>query len=257
MAEVARRTGLAYTTVSYHRACLSERRAEPVESTSEELELEGFLIPVTTRGEVHRLLAAGYSRAEVARRLGVSKSTVTYHARRFGMNIDARAARRYDWKVVQRYYDAGHSVRECVARFGFCTASWTSAVRRGDVVARATTMPIEELLAAPRARAHLKRRLIKDGLLATICACCGIEDWRGKRLSLELHHLNGNRSDNRLANLALLCPNCHSQTDTWGGRNGGRPAAALVEARERRGTRPPTEPSGRPQPGVPSPSGAK
>jgi DNA-binding CsgD family transcriptional regulator len=194
-------------------------------NTSEELELENLLTPVTTRGEVHRLLSAGCSRAEVARRLGVSKSTVTYHAQRFGMNIDARAARRYDWRVIQRYYDADHSVQECRTRFGFSTASWTCAVRRGDVVARATTMPIEELLAAPRGRSHLKRRLIKAGLLAALCGSCGIREWRGGPLALELHHVNGDRSDNRLENLALLCPNCHSQTDTWGGRNGGRMAA--------------------------------
>ncbi len=41
-------------------------------------------------------------------------------------------------------------------------------------------------------------------------------------LSLELHHVNGDGQDNRLENLMLLCPNCHSQTDTWGARNKGR-----------------------------------
>jgi 5-methylcytosine-specific restriction endonuclease McrA len=45
-------------------------------------------------------------------------------------------------------------------------------------------------------------------------------------LSLQLHHINGERHDNRLENLALLCPNCHSQTNTWAGRNGTRRRAA-------------------------------
>ena len=45
---------------------------------------------------------------------------------------------------------------------------------------------------------------------------------RDRPLSLELHHRNGERHDNRLENLALLCPNCHSQTEeSWGGRNTG------------------------------------
>jgi hypothetical protein len=48
---------------------------------------------------------------------------------------------------------------------------------------------------------------------------CGISEWRDRPLSLELHHRNGEKHDNRLENLALLCPNCHSQTDSWGGRN--------------------------------------
>ena len=49
---------------------------------------------------------------------------------------------------------------------------------------------------------------------------CGLTSWRGKPLALALHHINGDRLDNRLENLALLCPNCHSQTDNFSGRNG-------------------------------------
>jgi DNA-binding CsgD family transcriptional regulator len=222
LAEIARRTGLAYTTVSYHRSRLSERKADVTDAIPpKQPDPESFLVPISTRQEVHRLLRSGHSRADVARRLGLSKSTVTYHARRFGMDIDARAARRYDWKVIQRYYDEGRSMEECRARFGFSTAAWSSAVRRGDVVSRGNAMPIEQLLAAPRGRAHLKRRLIKAGLLSSRCRDCGIAEWLGLPLPLELHHLNGDRHDNRLENLALLCPNCHSQTDTWGGRHGG------------------------------------
>lgn len=48
------------------------------------------------------------------------------------------------------------------------------------------------------------------------CAWCGIAEWRGSALVLHLDHINGINNDNRLVNLRLLCPNCHSQTETYG-----------------------------------------
>jgi DNA-binding CsgD family transcriptional regulator len=83
-----------------------------------------------TRAEVARLLGLGVRRVEIARRLGVSKATVSYHARRLGQPVDERCARRYDWEAVQRYYDAGRTVRECIDAFGFSSASWFEAVKR-------------------------------------------------------------------------------------------------------------------------------
>lgn len=50
------------------------------------------------------------------------------------------------------------------------------------------------------------------------CDCCGITEWQGKELVLQLDHKNGNNHDNRLENLHWLCPNCHSQTDTFCGK---------------------------------------
>lgn len=61
----------------------------------------------------------------------------------------------------------------------------------------------------------LKSRLIKEGILEYKCAKCDIFSWLGEKLSLQLDHINGDRKDNRIENLRLLCPNCHSQTDTF------------------------------------------
>ena len=70
----------------------------------------------------------------------------------------------------------------------------------------------------------LKKRLIKEGYMKDICDSCNIGPlWKyyGKeqKLVLQLEHINGNHTDNRIENLIPLCPNCHSCTSTFGGRN--------------------------------------
>lgn len=69
------------------------------------------------------------------------------------------------------------------------------------------------------ARSVLRRYVIKNNLIPYRCAICGCVEWQGRTLSLELDHINGINNDNRIENLRFLCPNCHSQTTTYGSRN--------------------------------------
>lgn len=66
---------------------------------------------------------------------------------------------------------------------------------------------------------RLKIRLLKAGLKERRCENCGTKDWLGELIPLELHHEDGNRKNNQLNNLALLCPNCHAMTDNYRGKN--------------------------------------
>jgi 5-methylcytosine-specific restriction endonuclease McrA len=183
------------------------------------------------RRRVGELRGKGMSYVAIARELGLAKATVAYHARRLGIPASEKFARRYDWARVQGAIDEGLSMRRCRERFGFSRDAWGKAVKRGDIVPGDRVMPISELLVVGRRtnRGHLKKRLLNAGLKENRCERCGISEWRGRRLSMQLHHVNGEGLDNRLENLEFLCGNCHSQTDTYGGRNGHRRKRGVEE----------------------------
>jgi 5-methylcytosine-specific restriction endonuclease McrA len=139
--------------------------------------------------------------------------------------------RMYDWSEVQAFYDNGNSVRECQARFGFSAMTWQKARLRGEIKPRPQSMPITRLLSGRRNRTHIKTRLLRAGLLENRCEQCGLESWRGKPLSMHIDHVNGVRDDHRLENLRMLCPNCHSQTETYAGRNAKKRRQSLQDPR--------------------------
>ena len=66
---------------------------------------------------------------------------------------------------------------------------------------------------------RLKLKLLKEGIKEHRCEICNITEWMGKPTPIELDHIDGNRYNNDLSNLRVLCPNCHAQTDTYSGKN--------------------------------------
>lgn len=76
---------------------------------------------------------------------------------------------------------------------------------------------------------RLKKRLVSEGVLEYKCAgenCKVGNEWNGKQITLQLDHANGIHNDNRIENIRFLCPNCHSQTGTFSGKN-------LIKRREK------------------------
>ena len=70
-----------------------------------------------------------------------------------------------------------------------------------------------------KTRAGVRKRILKENTIENKCNECGILEWQGQKLSLHLDHINGDRWDHRIENLRFLCPNCHSLTETYTGKN--------------------------------------
>lgn len=81
-------------------------------------------------------------------------------------------------------------------------------------------IPDEEYYVNGTPRTGIRERVIKDNHIPYICACCNnIGEWNGQQLSLQLDHIDGDSNNNELTNLRWLCPNCHTQTSTYGSKN--------------------------------------
>lgn len=65
----------------------------------------------------------------------------------------------------------------------------------------------------------LRKKLLREGLKEYVCECCLNTTWNNKPIPLEVHHMDGDKTNNDISNLQLLCPNCHALTDTYKGKN--------------------------------------
>lgn len=110
-------------------------------------------------------------------------------------------------RIVDLGIDTSHFEKEGVR---------AQAVRRTDIkdilVENSTYLSIS----------RLKIRLVNENILKYECSICkNTGEWNGQALSLQLDHINGVNNDHRIENKRFLCPNCHSQTSTYSGRNKG------------------------------------
>lgn len=109
-------------------------------------------------------------------------------------------------------------MNEIIKKFNLGTSHFTyGAIKKTGV----HKTPTEDYLTGKvKITAHkLRLRLIADGYFEEKCNRCGNTKWLGEKIPLELHHRDGNKENNSLENLELLCPNCHVFTDTYKTKN--------------------------------------
>jgi hypothetical protein len=75
---------------------------------------------------------------------------------------------------------------------------------------------------------RLRLKLIREGVKEHCCESCGLREWLGKPIPLELDHIDGDHTNNALKNIRVLCCNCHAQTDNWRGKKKKKPACSHI-----------------------------
>jgi len=177
--------------------------------------------------EIRGLLKSGATCAEVVKKIGVKRSTVDYHAKKIGVSILVGHYRKYNWSDIQNDITGGMTVKEIREKHGFAVGSYTKAVNRGELNPKKplVQMSLDELCALfdgldvlPYHRQCIRKKMVSEGIPYE-CAWCGVSEWRGRKLTLDVDHVDGCRTHNVRTNFRFLCPNCHSITPTWKGRN--------------------------------------
>lgn len=149
-----------------------------------------------------------WNESQLRRAVHESKS-VTEVIKRLGMAVSGSNA---------------HNISRNIKKFGMETSHFDSLYWHKRNGIATSKMSNEDIFVkgGTTSRNFIRKRIIKDNLLEYKCSKCNINEWLGEELILHLDHINGDRYDNRLENLRWLCPNCHTQTSTWGQKKKGR-----------------------------------
>lgn len=160
------------------------------------------------REKLIEYLNRGLNNSEIAREAGVSDTTVRKWLRRYGLKknptrFDPTPKPRRTCKLCGNLVDrpANRYCRQCLQKPESIQFQWLERT------------PYEEIKTDPRR----KKKLLHER--GHRCESCGLTEWQGKPIKLEMHHVDGDADNNSRENLQLLCPNCHSQTPTFRSKN--------------------------------------
>jgi HNH endonuclease len=163
---------------------------------------EHVFVPCYTESEARDAIAESLSYAETLRRLGLCATGGNWRTLRMWTER---------WSIPTEHFDPNAS---------------------NAAAARQRARPLEEILVqgSTYSRGSLKRRLWASGLKPRQCELCGQgELWHGSPMGLILDHANGQRDDNRLENLRIVCPNCAATLDTHCGRKNRQEPERICE----------------------------
>lgn len=173
---------------------------------------------------LRKLLEDKVPYSEISKILRISKPYISGHAKVFGFPRKTKI--KYDWAIIQKDLDSGMSVSALRRKYGFAKASFGKAIITGKIIynpvgkmsAKEFSNKVNGIPADQNIRRRMKQLLRKEGREYK-CQECGILEWNNKKIVFDLDHINGDSSNNNVDNLRFLCPNCHSQTVAWRGRN--------------------------------------
>lgn len=145
-----------------------------------------------TESQLREAIAQSFSLRETLKRLGISPAGGNYQ-----------------------------SLHKAIAYFSIDSSHFTGQGHLKGKINKHAIRPLESILIYGKYENtyRLKLRLIRAGLKAKVCEECLLSEWRGQEIPLELHHEDGDKKNNQLFNLKLLCPNCHALTDNYRGKN--------------------------------------
>lgn len=109
-------------------------------------------------------------------------------------------------------------IKRMIKKFRIDTSHFLGRRHNLGKVSNKRKLPAEIFIVGQRQKSFHLRRALLESDIEYKCVICGITRWRASKLNLEIDHIDGNSNDNRIENLRFLCPNCHSQTNTFGYR---------------------------------------
>lgn len=193
------------------------------------------------------LCSDGLTQREISDKLGVSHTSVRYWLKKYGLKTKGKIGK-FDYsndKNIREIVASSYSFSECLRKMGLsCVGSGSrkslkryielydistshfNPYSRGFYKDGSNTnsIKLDEILKGMHPQystGKVKKRIIRAGLIKNECSKCGLgNEWQGEPITLQLDHINGINNDHRLENLRILCPNCHTQTKTYGSKGG-------------------------------------